>query len=1122
VSHYCRHYLLLTAAALGPIWGQDLARGQAGLEISEFMASNRTIRATDVEGVSVYPDWIELHNRGRRAVHLEGYFLTDDPENLTKWACPAVSLDSDAYWLVFATGVQAEDHPTNWPYLDREGFYHTNFQLEKAGEYLALVGPDLQILQAFEPLPQAPDETGFPPQYPDMSYGLHGGQMRYFYTPTPGAANTPGYAAVSRAPAFVAPGGLFTRDFSLHMIHPSAEAAIFITLDGSEPTPDARSLQPPITVTTTTEVAARAYEPGKAPSPVVTQTYIKATSEVLDFHSNLPVVLVHTQGRSINQSRFTRASAVIVDVDDSGRARVMDLPDYCGRGGIRVRGSSTSGQAKHQYAFETWDLYDQDRDVSVLGFPAESDWILYAPYQYDRALINNALAYELSNQAGRYAVRTRFCEMYLQTQHATLSADYYVGLYILMEKIKQGPDRVAVEDLEPWDRSAPRIQGGYLLSIDRRSSNAGFNTARNGTFFNMLYPSDTRVTSAQINWIKSYLDRFEAALYGPGFADPQTGYAQHIDVASFVDHHLLNLLPINVDAFRLSGYLHKSRTGPLELGPVWDFDRAFESTDGRDDNPESWSGNGGGTDFLRFLWWDRLFDDPNFWQRLIDRWFELRRTVFSEDNLFDTIDRLAAEVQEAQVRNTRRWPGQGPRFGGFAGEIVHLKDWLTRRVQWIDSRFVPPPEIVVSSPPAEGLARVQFAHAHPQGRVYYTLDGSDPRAFGEPVLESDIWTLVAAEAAKKVLIPTGPVLANWQDLSFDDTDWLSVQGAPGGIGYEQGTGYAHLLSRDVASQMVGQQTGCLVRIPFNIGRSQSRAGYLSLRMQYDDGFVAYLNGVEVARALCTGEPEWDTRADGNHESQGMEVFDLSSYGHLLNAGSNLLAIHGLNTSATSSDFLVWAELLGSDEDLTASSGIAETALADTGPILLHESTRIRARVLVDENDYSPWSAPAETVVAVGPVAESLCFTELMYHPSDPNTEFIELHNGGTEVINLNFVAFTDGIDFTFPSLPLAPQAYCLIVEDRAAFEGRYGTELPVAGEYAGKLSNSGERIVLQDAAGQIIHDFAYRDSWYPTTDGEGHSLVVQQPSTVDPNTLSNPSSWRPSLQPGGSPGTADH
>jgi hypothetical protein len=173
---------------------------------------------------------------------------------------------------------------------------------------------------------------------------------------------------------------------------------------------------------------------------------------------------------------------------------------------------------------------------------------------------------------------------------------------------------------------------------------------------------------------------------------------------------------------------------------------------------------------------------------------------------------------------------------------------------------------------------------------------------------------------------------------------------------------------------------------------------------------------------------------------------------------------------------------------------------------------------------SIWSALNEAVFAVGPVAESLRITEIMYHPADtgspddPNTEYVELTNVGVETINLNLVRFTNGIDFTFPSFELAPGDYCLVVRDTAAFEAKYGTDLNVIGQYTGSLNNGGERIELQDAAGQVIHDFSYEDDWFDITDGLGFSLTVRDPLGDD---LDSKSAWRPSAEIDGSPGYDD-
>ena len=158
------------------------------------------------------------------------------------------------------------------------------------------------------------------------------------------------------------------------------------------------------------------------------------------------------------------------------------------------------------------------------------------------------------------------------------------------------------------------------------------------------------------------------------------------------------------------------------------------------------------------------------------------------------------------------------------------------------------------------------------------------------------------------------------------------------------------------------------------------------------------------------------------------------------------------------------------------------------------------------------------------MAQSLRISEIMYHPpdtghpNDPNTEYIELVNIGAAPINLNLVRFTGGIEFTFPSYPLPPAGCCLAVKDPAAFQAKYGPGLPVAGRYTGTLSHLGQRIVLQDAVGRTIHDFAYHRGWYNLTDGGGYSLTVNNPFTVDPNALGDKDSWRPSASLGGSPG----
>jgi hypothetical protein len=303
---------------------------------------------------------------------------------------------------------------------------------------------------------------------------------------------------------------------------------------------------------------------------------------------------------------------------------------------------------------------------------------------------------------------------------------------------------------------------------------------------------------------------------------------------------------------------------------------------------------------------------------------------------------------------------------------------------------------------------------------------------------------------------------------------------------------------------------------------------LLLKVRYDDGFIAYLNGTEVARRNFTGTPRWNSVGSADNPDAaavGQETIDVSTFVRVLKSGANLLAIHALNGTIDSSDFLISVELSatkGTSGSATP-AGVSPTALRYAGPIVLSKSAVVKARVLSG----STWSALDEAVFAVGPVAQSLRISEIMYHPQDsgdpddPNTEYIELTNIGSEIVNLNLVRFSTGIDFTFPDITIGPTEFWLVVKDHQAFKTRYGPGLPIAGEYSGSLNNGGERIELQDALGTAIQAFTYEDGWYAATDGKGYSLIASDPAGTDPNGWSQKAAWHPSTSRGGSPGRAD-
>jgi hypothetical protein len=203
-----------------------------------------------------------------------------------------------------------------------------------------------------------------------------------------------------------------------------------------------------------------------------------------------------------------------------------------------------------------------------------------------------------------------------------------------------------------------------------------------------------------------------------------------------------------------------------------------------------------------------------------------------------------------------------------------------------------------------------------------------------------------------------------------------------------------------------------------------------------------------------------------------------------------------------------------------------TALIYSGPIPLRDRHLFKARVL----NGAEWSALHEASFVVG--TPELVISELHYHPANPTAEelaagfldenafeFVELYNPGTATFDLTGIHFVDGIDFNFTTsaiTQLAPRAHVLLVQNRVAFEHRYGVGLPIAGEYTGRLSNAGERVAIADAAENIIFEITYATvaPWPAVADGSGPSLELHNFS----GDRGAPDHWRSSTTSGGSPG----
>ncbi len=574
-------------------------------------------------------------------------------------------------------------------------------------------------------------------------------RLSYFSEPTPGENNSSGAPSIADHPQPSRPPGGYRDPFTLTFQTDASNAEIRYTTDGKEPTETSDLYTDPITVNSTMRIRTRVYEPDCLPSPVKTFCYMILDNTAADFSSNLPIIVVNSFGRNFNENTYTQAHMFVYDNKDS-RNSLTDFAPFNSNAGLKYRGSSSLGFAKKMFSLEVWNEKNLEHMINLLGLPtpedpAESDWVLYAPYS-DKSLMRNVLSYEWSNAIGRYAPRTKFFELFLNTYSSgqlRYTTNYW-GVYVLTEKIKRGPDRVDIEPLYASQNSEPEISGGYILKNDRLDpGDAGFTTSR-GISLCYVVPKERQyppsrppqkiVTAQQKNWIRNYLNQFESALYGGNFSDPVNGYAQYIDPLSFIDHHLLVELTKNIDGYRLSTFMFKDRGKRLEMGPIWDYNLSL----GNANYNNGWLSNGWyyaiGLSNDQYPWYPRLFQDSNFTQQYKERWFELRNGPLKTENLLASVDRHAARIEESQARNFRKWPLSSyvwPNWhipSTWHDEIQWMKGWIEDRVLWMDSQFIVAPAF--SSNGGEVDPGFTLTITSSMGEIRYTIDGRDPADSG--------------------------------------------------------------------------------------------------------------------------------------------------------------------------------------------------------------------------------------------------------------------------------------------------------------------------------------------------------------------------------------------------------
>ncbi|MGI9455523.1 MAG: lamin tail domain-containing protein, partial [Aeoliella sp.] len=499
-------------------------------------------------------------------------------------------------------------------------------------------------------------------------------------------------------------------------------------------------------------------------------------------------------------------------------------------------------------------------------------------------------------------------------------------------------------------------------------------------------------------------------------------------------------------------------------------------------------------------------------------------------------------------------------FDSMKDELSEVLNMST----WIRDSFAPQrPSVALASMNAQGLYSFEGPTFRIDSSPQYggTITPGQELSLSNSLSQTGIeTTLVDLGAVANIFVPTGNEFAgdtSWTAQTFNtQTDPIWSQGGISGttgVGYDRiSTDYDPYIGTDIENEIYDQSKSVFLRVPFTHDNSVT-FDQLQLRIRYDDGFVAYLNGTEVFRSpnVASISPPSSASAGGHEASSVADVFDITPFEDLLVDGENVLAIHGINGTSTSSDLLFSPSLVGIESvtgtgsapmyftldgtDPRAAGGAIQGTLYQT-PTTLNTSQIVKARTL----DNGEWSALSDVVFSVAAPADSsnLRITEINYNPHDANPvvglgeedvdndqfEFIEFINVGSAAIDLTGVNINstdpdpeDRIDFTFsPTTTLEPNQRTVIARNESAFESRYGDQVNITGFYSGKLANKGGEIIVTAANELVIQQFTYDDqgSWPGRADGKGASLeVVDTVGDYDES-----SNWQSSNEFGGTPG----
>lgn len=375
------------------------------------------------------------------------------------------------------------------------------------------------------------------------------------------------------------------------------------------------------------------------------------------YSSNMPIIVLEVEDEFPTYKTFEDSQEVVYEdvnpwitgkmsIIDNGATNTLSDPASC-ESEIRIkeRGHSSIAYNKKQYYFKLVDDDGEYIESNLLGMGFGNGWVLNGTMS-DKSYLRNYLAYRVASEIGgnNMGLDSRYCEVVWK-----IGDRYqYQGLYLLIEAIERGEDRINIDE-----KKKDNTYTSYIVRRDRYTefdpmleTYARLN-GQSSEWIGLKYPGSKKLTENTLQYISRDFSNIERTIYSEDRSIFLT-YGKKIDVDSFIDYFIINEFFGNYDAGEHSQYMFKNTGDKLHIGPVWDFDQAMNNSVQEETDPSTIALADKG-------FYEYLFKDKDFIRKVKKRYNELRPTILSNEHIFEIMEEAVEYTSLARVRDSARW-----------------------------------------------------------------------------------------------------------------------------------------------------------------------------------------------------------------------------------------------------------------------------------------------------------------------------------------------------------------------------------------------------------------------------------------------------------------------------------